>query len=483
MKTNKGAHVPGLIIIIALLAEYAVMMLGLFKTKFFPELYLGIMGLAIFLFILLVSILVWNFRKFGRFLIGLILAALFIAVSTFGSLSIYKGLDALNKITSRNSQITNMGVFVNADDPAAVLEDTKDYKFGIMTKLDRENVDQAVDKVNEKLGSQIQVTEYDGIKSVFDALLTHEVDAILINSAYIDVQSDVEGYETLWEQIRLVESIQIESQIVVNDVVKEDVNKDVFTVFVSGIDSREGLVAKSRSDVNILLTVNTKTHQVLMISTPRDYFVPLSISNGAPDKLTHAGIYGVDVSMDTLEMLYDINVDYYFRVNFGGFCNIIDTLGGVPVYSDYDFSAGNFHYNKGENILTGEQALAFARERYAFAEGDRQRGKNQMAVIMGVFNKVLSTELLKNYSELMDNVSSNFECNVPSDLISSVVKTQLSEGGSWNFVRCSVDGTGDHQVPYSMSEPAYVMIPDEATIAKAKQLYDDLYENKQIVNE
>ena len=255
---------------------------------------------------------------------------------------------------------------------------------------------------------------------------------------------------------------------------KDDaVTDEVYTIFVSGIDTRGGMTASSRSDVNIILTLNATTKQILMISTPRDYFVPLSISNGVPDKLTHAGIYGVNVCMDTLDMLYDIDINYYFRLNFAGFEQIIDALGGVNVNSDYDFDSGNttgYHFNKGENHLNGEQALVFARERYAFKEGDRQRGRNQMAVIQGVVDKATQPAFLKNYLSVLDSLDGAFETNVPYDVMASLVRKQLGEGGSWQVLSYSVDGTGDTQKPYSMSSKAYVMIPDQNTVDKAKVL-------------
>lgn len=173
-----------------------------------------------------------------------------------------------------------------------------------------------------------------------------------------------------------------------------------------------------------------------MISTPRDYYVPLSISNGVPDKLTHAGIYGINVCMDTLNMLYDTDINYYFRLNFAGFVQIIDALGGITVDSDYDFTTQNssgYHFTKGPNQVNGDQALAFCRERYAFSAGDRQRGKDQMKVIQGVINKATSPDILKNYLSLLDSLSGCFETNIPYDVITSLVKQQLDEEAAGRF--------------------------------------------------
>lgn len=241
----------------------------------------------------------------------------------------------------------------------------------------------------------------------------------------------------------------------------------MFSVYISGIDSRSGLIAKSRSDVNIVATVNTETRQVLLVSTPRDYYVPLPISNGQPDKLTHAGIYGIDCSMGTLEMLYETEIDYYFRVNFSGFEGIVNALGGITVDSEVAFSSGDYSFVQGENYMDGAAALTFARERYAFASGDRQRGKNQMAVIKGVINKAISPALLTNYTSILESVAGSFEASIPYDVLAALVKQQLSDGGEWNIVSYSVDGTGASKKPYSLSTNAYVMEPDYNTVNQA----------------
>ena len=171
-------------------------------------------------------------------------------------------------------------------------------------------------------------------------------------------------------------------------------------------------------------------------------------------------------------MLYGIETDYFFRVNFSGFEEIIDALGGITVCSDYAFTvrSGRYSFDKGENYMTGEAALYFSRERYAFASGDRQRGKNQMAVIKAVIEKMMSSALLKNYSEVLDAVSDSFETSIPMELVGQLVSMQLKDGGQWNIVTYSVDGTGDSQIPYSMSQYAYVMWPDYDTVDQAKAL-------------
>jgi LCP family protein required for cell wall assembly len=303
------------------------------------------------------------------------------------------------------------------------------------------------------------------------------VDAILLNKAYLDIIEEMEGYEDIMTRIREATLLVAEKEVEVKleDTVDPDdtaeTNTTCFTVFISGIDTYGATSTKSRSDVNIIATVNTETHQILLVSTPRDYFVPLSISNGKEDKLTHAGIYGIQVSMDTLEMLYDTNIDYYFRVNFTGFQNIIDALGGITVESEYTFtSMGGYSFVKGENTMNGEEALAFARERYAFSDGDNQRGKDQMAVIKGVLKKAMSPELLLKYTSILDAVDGSFETSMSYDLLSTLVRNQLDDGSSWDVITYSATGTGSKAVPYSMSQTAYVMIPNEDSVQTGKDL-------------
>lgn len=247
-----------------------------------------------------------------------------------------------------------------------------------------------------------------------------------------------------------------------------------FKIYISGIDSRNGLTDSSLSDVNIIATINPDTKQVLLVSTPRDYYVPLSISDGVPDKLTHAGTYGVEVSRDTLEMLYDTEIDYYFRIDFQGFESVIDALGGITVISDYEFDSQNitgYHFNEGENYLNGEEALVFARERYAFAEGDRQRGNNQMAVIKGVMNKVMEDGLFKNALTLLKEMDGSYETDVPITKMISIAGSLLGDE-SLKLTSYAVDGTGASEVTYSGGVEAYVMIPDQATVDQAKEMME-----------
>ena len=256
------------------------------------------------------------------------------------------------------------------------------------------------------------------------------------------------------------------------------ITKEPFVLYLSGVDNRGELTEKARSDVNILAVVNPTTKRVALINTPRDYYVDLA-GTDSKDKLTHAGLYGVETSMATLGNLYGIQVDHYIRIDFSGFISIIDAVGGVDVYSDQAFtSVGSPGYYdpttfaEGWNHLDGKSALAFARERHAFASGDIQRGINQMKVIDAMANKLKSPTVLMSFSKLMDAVSDCFVTSLSQEQISALVRMQLGDLASWDIESYSVTGSsGKSSQCYSAKgQSLYVMKPDESSVSKAKEL-------------
>ncbi|MDF2948225.1 MAG: LytR family transcriptional regulator [Sedimentibacter sp.] len=253
--------------------------------------------------------------------------------------------------------------------------------------------------------------------------------------------------------------------------------KDSFLVYISGIDSYDLSLKSGRSDVNIIAAVNTKTRRILLTSTPRDYYVKLQIAGGQMDKLTHAGIYGVEESIQTLEKLYDISIDYYVRVNFKMLVDLVDAMGGITVKSEYAFDSYGFSFIKGENQLSGDEALVFVRERYALAEGDNQRIENQMLVIKALIVKATSAAILINAGEIIKTVSKNLETNMTPDEIASLIKMQMSERPSWEIEMNRVKGKGDMRTTYSGgNQELYVMIPNQDSVNEAKEKITDVIE-------
>lgn len=491
-RRRRNDWIPGAVITIIVIMLSVVFMGLLAMTKMIPTIYMLIIGIVLAVIAAIIWLLVWHTRYTGRFIGGTVLAVIMIAILAFGGFYINKTRSAISNISGETTEVTQMAVYVKSDDAADSVEATAGYTYGILSSLDRENTDGAVAHLNSQFGTEVQTKEYAGLTELADGILNGEVNAMLLNSGYLSVYEDMDGYTDFSTKIKEVGTVEVESTIQsaeestpVEPITTANGGK-VYTIYLSGIDTRGEMTAKSRSDVNIIATVNTDTHEILLVSTPRDYFVPLSISGGAPDKLTHAGIYGIDVCMDTLGMLYDIDINYYFRINFGGFVKVIDALGGITVNSDYDFDSKNilgYHFNKGENYVNGEQALIFARERYAFQEGDRQRGKNQMEVIRGVVKKALSPEILTSYSSILSSLDGCFGTNITYEEIAQILQQQLTNGGDWTIVSYSVNGTGATEKPYSMSQKAYVMVPNYDTVNKAKSLMEKVRNGEVVTQE
>ena len=501
-KKRRSSPAAGILITLVLVVAQALLLGLTYLTQLVPLKFLLCGGLILLLCDAIVLVLTINLRREILAAIGIVLALILFAGTCFGIYYVYTGSNTLKAVTSTQVELAEVGVYVSTDSAFQNLNEASDCVFGILTTLDRNNTNETIAQLQSELSTSIKIREFDTVTALADALLKDgEIGAIILNSGYLDLFEDLEGYEDVPSRLREIHTVQVETEITLSQNEGEsgsenaygaagdqvidgqeytslavETEGEVFTMYISGIDSRSGLIARSRNDVNIIATVNTATHQILLVNTPRDYFVPLSISGGVCDKLTHAGIYGIDVSMDTMSMLYETSIDYYFRVNFTGFEDIIDALGGITVHSDYSFSSsdGNYSFSAGDNTLYGAAALAFARERHAFSDGDNQRGKNQMAVIKAVINKAISPSLLTGYTSIMESVSGSFETSMPYDVIAGLVQDQLDSGEGWNIVTYSVTGTGDSAQPYSLSTTAYVMVPDYSTVDHAIELMDQV---------
>ncbi len=305
-------------------------------------------------------------------------------------------------------------------------------------------------------------------------LLNGETNVLLMSSAYYDMALEEDnGFTSETTRILKTYKITVESKEGASNV---DPTKDPFSVFVSGIDTTGSISNASRSDVNMVMTVNPTERKILLTSIPRDYYVTLH-SYGALDKLTHAGIYGAEESKATIADLLDMEIQYHLKVNFTTVTGLVDALGGITVVSDKAFtSRDGFSYVEGENYLNGEQALSFARERKAFAAGDRQRVKNQQAVISGVINKATgSTAILTQYNNLLTAIADNMEISMSAKDMKSLVKMQLSDMRGWDIETYSLDGSGSTEAVYSIPGAyAYVMIPDQETVDEAKRKINEV---------
>lgn len=423
---------------------------------------------------------------------GVFFSFLVFLLSCAGTVVVADAQNTISELVGQTSSQVSLAVYVREDDAAQTIEDASEYTFAIVSGYETERTQKAVESLQNSLGRQIDVTEYAGAIELMEGFFSGEVDALILNTAYAAILEDLDGYEDFSGRIRLLHEItlsennasfwqswkeSLESNLGGSEneetIAKTgDITKDCFVVYISGSDTRNKQLAVSRSDVNILMVVNPQTKQVLLVNTPRDYYVANPAGNGALDKLTHCGIYGIECSVEALANLYEVDIDYYGQINFTGFETLIDAIGGITVYSDVSFSAGSFYYNKGENTLNGEQALAFARERHNLAGGDNARGRNQMKVIQAVIGKLTSgSTILANYADIMNSLDGMFATNLSMSEISSLVKMQLDDMASWNVLTYAVTGEGGSAKTYSMqSEYLYVMYQDEALVSYGIEL-------------
>lgn len=421
--------------------------------------------------------------------LGCVIAAFSVVVCSVGSYVFAKADDTMRNIADQVVMTDTVSVYVLADNLAESVVDVQDGLFAIAAAYDKEHTDKAIAQINQNVGRIINTQNYETVFDMVDALYAGNVDAMILNTAYVDMIESQEGYEDFSKKTKILFDHEEQTTITDNsESVDKDITKDTFVVYISGSDTRNLKLATSRSDVNILAVVNPSTKQILLVNTPRDYYVDTTAStSGMKDKLTHCGMYGIDCSMSTLANLYSEPVDYYVQINFNGFQTLIDAIGGITIEAEKSFRTreGGFYINQGTNQLNGTVALAYARERKAFADGDNARGRHQMQMIEAIIKKVSSgTTILSNYSGIMSSMEGMFATNISSTEISSLVKMQLSDGASWNVKSFAVSGTGSSQKTFSMpTKRSYVMIPDDSQVTYAELLINKVVDGVTLTDE
>ena len=465
----------GKLILLIQLVLTGVFLAVVWNSALLPGRYLA--ALAAVLIGLFIVLFGMQFLRSRIFILGIVLSILIDAVLGLGAYYVGKTSQLLDDVGGAEYKTDNMIAVVRADDSAETIYDAKEYTFAIQTSQDQENTEKMLDDLKNILDEEIRTEEYETVVEEAQALLDGEIGAAIYNEAFTGIiEEAIEGYT---DQIRILYQYGIDTYIRQEAVSPEKV-EEPFNVYISGIDVAGPITTNSRSDVNIIMTINPNTNKILLTTTPRDYYVPIpGVSDGERDKLTHAGIYGVDVSMATLESIYGIDITYYARVNFTSLINIVDALGGVDVNSEYAFEAGGYQFQEGTNHLDGEQALAFSRERHSFAAGDNQRGKNQEAVLTGILQKAMSPAILANASEIITSVSDCVETNMTRTEMARLINRQIGDGGNWQIESAAATGTGDRQACYSSgSQKLYVMWPDEASTAEISGKMQQIMEGK-----
>ncbi len=500
MKSLKiaGSILTAIQLIVSIVLIYLAM-----STKFVPFIW-GFIG-SIILIAIPVALFILVFKHGKKVQItAMIFSGIFIVV--ISALCYYLGVanKAIDDVTGNSTEVDEINVYVAKDDAVSSVNEAveKDYIFAIIETDDMTHIQETLDEIEKNEGKKVMTISYESIYKAVSGFENEVVHGIITNKGNINILDNTEEYKDYSvNKLKVIMENEIVEEV---EVPEEVVDEDIFCVYVSGIDTFGSVTAKSRSDVNIIGVVNNKTKTVLLLSTPRDYYVKLAQStknlknsgdemksdskkdvNGKEDKLTHAGLYGIGCSMGTLEGIYDVDLNYYVRINFSGFQKIIDKLGGVDVNSQYAFTSmteeGTYEFSKGINHLTGEEALGFARSRN-FADGDRQRGKNQMQVIKATIEKLESSAMLKNYGSLMDELSDTFQTNMSKDDVGYLVQSTL-ENGNWNVLTYSVSGSDSQKVCYSLGTSAYVMVPNTGDIDYGNKLIKKVLNGEELKQE
>lgn len=459
--------------------------LNMLPIIYLISIFVGIIGLGLFLIYKLNHRSLVITKLFTSFL-----SILMIIVEVFISIYLIFSLDFINNIFDNNKYSEIYGVYI-VKDKYKKIDALNNKTIGIYNK--DEYIDNALDSLNNKI--KYKTNKYDYIDDAIADIYDGKLDALVINESLVELYKEE-------KEFNLYKLSEIKLNIKKDSVYKDvNVKKEAFTVYLSGIDTSGKVVSSARSDVNILAVVNPKQGKVLIVSTPRDYYVTLASKN-AKDKLTHAGIYGIDESALTLGKLYDVDVNYYARINFTSFVSLIDTLGGINVNvekPDYrynlnidcgsgyvceqdskrEFGDKLVKFKYGNQVLNGEQALAYARNRHQYAGGDNARQVHQGQVLEGITEKLMSKSILTKYNQILKSLSSGIKTNIDKDSISKLVTKQLKDNTSWSIESVVAKGTDSYNYAYSTGKTkVYVMEPDEESINSIKNKIKDVISNE-----
>lgn len=481
-KKKKILSIIGIFISIILILSVGIGTFAVIYVNILPLLYLALfIGLILFVTALFCNILIKKKFKIWLKIIVMILSVVIIIIALVGTFYVNRTYHFMDSIKSKNTVTENYYVVINKDSKITNISGLKSKDVGTY----KENItlyDTAINDFKKLVNAKL--VEYDAVDKMARSLMNNEVEAIIISAAHKDtIDTDLEGF---LDSTKILYTVEIEVEVE-NKVEHVDINvtEVPFTIYLSGVDAYGSVSARGRSDVNMLITINPNTYEILLTSIPRDYFVQLHGTTGYKDKLTHAGFYGVDMSINTIQDFLGVNIDYYVKVNFSTLTSVIDIIGGVDVYSDKSFRPWTnqaIYINKGMIHMDGAMALAFARERMTYVEGDRHRVQNQQDVITAIINKMTSsTDLLTKYTSLLDSVSNSLDTNIDMNNVTSLIKLQLNKMPSWNIKKYSLNGTDYSAYTHTFGQQLlYVMQPIQSTIDTAKSYINSMIDGKSL---
>ena len=464
----------GLTILYAILA--LVLLFTMFNYNFLSFRFLNIIITIGLLVVLAISIFLQKTKKSP--LVTTVVLVIFSLVSLVGIFGFKQMIDITNRMnqTAAFSEVEMSIVVPKESDIKDVSQLTS---VQAPTKVDKNNIETLMSALKKDKKVDVKVEDVASYQEAYDNLKSGKSKAMVLSGSYASLLESVDSNYS--SNLKTIYTYKIKKK---NNNSAKQVDSKVFNIYISGIDTYGSISTVSRSDVNIIMTVNMNTHKILLTTTPRDAYVKIP-GGGADqyDKLTHAGIYGVETSEQTLENLYGIKIDYYARINFTSFLKLIDQLGGVTVHNDQAFTSlhGKFDFPVGDIQMNSEQALGFVRERYSLDGGDNDRGKNQEKVISAIVNKLASLKSVSNFTSIVNNLQDSVQTNMSLDTINALANTQLDSGSKFTVTSQAVTGTGStgQLTSYAMPNSSlYMMKLDDSSVESASQAIKNLMEEK-----
>ena len=474
---NKVLRGIGIVLSILLVVASFYLLYQLIKINVLPT---KLLFLITIIFVLLDAIFALLLCYYTRAIVSKVICVVITLVLIFGSCMggyyISKTGSLLTNITNVTKHAKNtVSVVVKQSSDIKTKSQLNGLSVGTLRTIGTQGSSKALTELS-KDGIVMNQSEYDSLSAILEAFYNGEVDSIIINESSRSQILDMESYADFDNNTRVVyqTSYKVENTDKANAV--SDITSKPFNVLISGSDTRGGFDENGRSDVIMVATINPKTSTILLTSVPRDFYVTTACDaadgcmQGALDKITHTGIHGTNTTKRTVEQLLGVEINYTFKVGFDTVTDLVNALGGVDVYVEPGYAVTNeyFSVHEGVNHLNGHDALEYARERYAYTEGDRQRTKNQQQVLMGIVNEVTKPSVITKYASIMDAMANTFSTTMSNEEISDLIKYQINNNSKWKMEQYMVDGTGDTLMCAELGDAASVMVPDQSTVKLAK---------------
>lgn len=480
-KQNKVGKVFGVIFSIVMIAATMYLLFNIIKLNVLPTKLLFLITIVfVLLDLIFILLLCFATKGFASKLICIIFVLAISLGSCLGGYYMSKTGGLISSMTNVAKHSKNtVSIVVKESSDMKKKADLAGHSVGTLANINTVGSKKILKELN-KSGIQMEQKEFGSLTEMLESFYNGEVDSIVISESSRSQITDMEAYANFDNNTRVVYQTSYKVENTDKAKAVRNITNTPFNVLISGSDSRGGFDENGRSDVIMVATVNPKTGTILLTSVPRDFYVTTACDavdgcqEGALDKITHTGIHGTNTTKRTVEKLLGIEINYTFKVGFDTVTDLVNSVGGIDVYVEPGYAVSSlrclsgFGVHEGVNHLNGEQALAYARERYAYTEGDRQRTKNQQQVLMGIVDKITSPAIVTNYASIMDSMSDTFSTTMSSQEISDLIKYQLNKNPKWKMEQYMVNGTGDTLMCAELGNAAYVMVPDQSTVTTAK---------------